>query len=109
MEINITKQTRCKECNSIVSMTGQGCFMCFTCKKLVDVYINEVKWILLMQVLRRLEEHKFCQEYHKIPSKDNPKEYYKESCLFVIWKEITDSLDALTSNSEPKGSTQNTG
>lgn len=48
---------------------------------------------------RKLEEHKFCNEYHKIKSKDNPKEYFKESCLFVIWCEL-DELEKMMGEKE---------
>lgn len=51
------------------------------------------KFIRVEEVMAELEKHKFCSEYHKIQSKDNPEQFYKESCLFVIWKKLKDSLD----------------
>jgi hypothetical protein len=51
------------------------------------------KFIRVEEVMAELEKHKFCSEYHKIQSKDNPEQFYKESCLFVIWKKLKDSLE----------------
>ena len=54
------------------------------------------KFIRVEEVMTELEKHKFCSEYHKIQSKDNPKQFYKESCLFVIWKKLKDNLEVKT-------------
>lgn len=51
------------------------------------------KFIRIEEVMAELEKHKFCSEYHKIQSKDNPEQFYKESCLFVIWKKLKDNLE----------------
>lgn len=51
------------------------------------------KFIRVEEIMAELEKHKFCSEYHKIQSKDNPGQFYKESCLFVIWKKLKDSLE----------------
>jgi hypothetical protein len=49
-------------------------------------------WVSFHDIIKKLEEHKNCQEYHKIPSKDDPNQYYKESCLLKIWTELQDEL-----------------
>ena len=35
-----------------------------------------------------IEEHKNCNEFHKVQSEDSPNEYFKMSCLYVIKEEI---------------------
>ena len=50
------------------------------------------KWVNLYELMCKLEEHKFCNEYHKIQSPDDKTKYYKESCLFIIHKELKEGV-----------------
>lgn len=63
------------------------------CLQYLEQFHDEVKKQVLYNVIKELEEHKFCSEYHKIQSPDDKSKYYKESCLFVIHKKLKEELD----------------
>ena len=66
------------------------------CLQYLEQFRDKVKAQILYDVMRMLEEHKFCSEYHKIQSLDDKDKYYKESCLFVIHKKIKEDFGKLT-------------
>ena len=63
------------------------------CLQYLEQFRDEVKKQVLYDIIKELENHKFCQEFHKVQSPDNNYEYFKESCLFVIHKKLKEKLE----------------
>jgi len=94
-EINITLcnggGTYCIICESELCKVPRHKEILEAIEKVCSLKIKQAQEEAYRKCKLWLEEHKFCEKYHKIKVKDTDS-YFEENCLMQVWKKCNKQL-----------------